>query len=65
MGEAQILLETSLGLGGTRPQLSTYIMKTKTKKHQEQVSRSEELNFFRKNGEEQKKQKCLHGFVSR
>ena len=32
-------------------------MKTKTKKQQEQVSRSEELNVFQKKGEEQKKTK--------
>ena len=32
-------------------------MKTKTKKLQEQISRSEQLNFFRKKGEEPKKPK--------
>ena len=32
-------------------------MKTKTKKQQEQISRSEQLNFFRKKGEEPKKTK--------
>ena len=32
-------------------------MKTKTKKQQEQFSRSEQLNFFRKKGEEPKKTK--------
>ena len=32
-------------------------MKTKTKKQQEQISRSEQLNFFRKKGEEPNKTK--------
>ena len=50
----EILLETNLGLG--EDQTTTYIVKTKIKK-QEQVSRSEELNFFGKKGEEQKKTK--------
>ena len=36
-------------------QTTTYIVKIKTKKQQEQVSRSEELNFFRKKVKSQKK----------
>ena len=53
MEGGKILLEINLGLGGS--QTTTYIEKTKTKKQQEQVSRSEELNCFRKKGEETKK----------
>ena len=52
-GGGEILLETNLGLEGEPT--TTYIVKTKTKKQQEQVSRSEELNFFRKKVKSQKR----------
>ena len=54
-GGGEILLETNLGIGG-EPNHYLY-SKDQNKKQQEQVSRSEELNFFRKKGEEPKKTK--------
>ena len=48
----EILLETNLGLGGG-PNHNLY--GEDQNKKQEQISRSEELNFFRKKGEKQKK----------
>ena len=53
-GGAEILLETNLGLGEA---IHNLYSEDQNKKQQEQISRSEELNFFRKKGEEPKKMK--------
>ena len=52
-GGDEILLETNLGLGEAIHNL--YSEDQNKKKQQEQISRSEQLNFFRKKGEEPKK----------
>ena len=60
-GGDEILLQTNLGLGE-----AIHSEDQNKKKQQEQISRSEQLNFFRKKGEEpKKKRKSLNGLVSR
>ena len=63
-GGGEILLETNLGLGEA---IHNLYSEDQNKKKQEQISRSEQLNFFRKKGEEpkKKKRKGLYGLVSR